>query len=100
MAPATALFNDRLKDSRARLVAPVVLTSWSSGQLAMFTFLMSGHGLPVCASVMVGSTDYARQQLRLACTFDDQVLQQLAVGMLRHFTPTNPTPQDAHQWSH
>ena len=55
---------------------------WSPDSLQSFTFLMSGRGIPVCGSMMLGDPDYARAQLRLACTFDDPLLQQIAVGML------------------
>lgn len=50
--------------------------------LSAFTFLMAGHGRSVCASTMLRDPSYAREQLRLACTMDDQALQQLAVRML------------------
>ena len=100
VAYATASFNASSKDSRAYVGAPVPGTYWSAMQLSSFTFLMSGHGLPVCASMMLGDTAYAREQLRLACTFDDHALQLLAVGMLTHFTRMQSTPDKTHQWSH
>ena len=53
-----------------------------SETLSSFMCLMSGHGRPVCASMMLSNPDYARDQLRRACTIDDQALQQLAVSML------------------
>ena len=59
---------------------------WDPELLSSFTFLMAGHGSPVCASMMLGDTGYARLQLRLACTFDDEELQHLAVAMLRSST--------------
>ena len=55
---------------------------WSPDALSSFTLLMSGHGVPVCASMMLGDPVYARDHLRLACTFDDAMLQQVAVEMM------------------
>ena len=50
--------------------------------LSSFASLMAEHGKPVCASTMLNNPKYARKQLRLACTMEDQALQQLAVKML------------------
>ena len=74
--------------------------NWSPELLPSFTFLMSGHGVPVCASMMVGDAAYAREQLRLACTFEDQVLQQLAVAMLRPVAQLRPARSETLQASH
>ena len=65
---------------------PSRLGYWNPELLSSFTFLMSGHGSPVCASMMLGDADYARVQLRLACTLNDQMLQQVAVEMLSAVT--------------
>ena len=50
--------------------------------LPTFARLMSGQGRSICASMMLSDPGYARTQLRLACTLDNQALQQLAVKML------------------
>ena len=65
---------------------PVQHCAWDPKQLSNFTFLMAGQGAPVRASMMLGDAGYARDQLRLACTFDDVSLQALAVEMLAAFT--------------
>lgn len=65
---------------------PSRLCYWDPAVLSSFTFLMSGHGSPVCASMMLGDAEYARERLRLACTLDDRELQQIAVEMLGGFT--------------
>lgn len=69
--------------------APAIATDTSrnfcyrnSKVMSSFASLMSGHGRSVCASMMLSDPRYAREQLRLACTMDDQVLQQLAVKVL------------------
>lgn len=72
---------------------------WSVDLLASFTFLMSGHGVPVCASMMLGDAEYARERLRLACTLDDHPLQQLALEMLGALSHLSPARQSA-QWEH
>ncbi len=66
---------------------------WNPELLSSFTFLMSGHGRPVCASMMLGDADYAREQLRRACTLDHHALQQIAAQMLGSLThlPTERT---------
>lgn len=61
---------------------PSTACYWIPDLLSSFTFLMSGHATPINASMMLGDTAYARDQLRLACTFDDRGLQQVAVEML------------------
>ena len=79
---------------------PVRRCYWNPDLLASFTLLMSGHGAPVCASMMLGDADYAREQLRLACTLDDRMLQQTAVEMLggltHHATERNVWVEWAH----
>ena len=71
--------------------APPRAYCWDADVLSSFTSLMSAHGSPVCASLMLGDAEYARGQLRLACTLDHRVLQQIAVQMLGGFTHPNPT---------
>ena len=86
MAPDTASVttNTRFGFSRSRQAY------WEPELLSSFTFLMAGHGSPVCASMMIGDPEYARGQLRLACTYDDQALQQIAVEMLSSFAALKP----------
>lgn len=73
---------------------------WDAGLLSSFTFLMAGHGSPVCASMMLGDAGYARMQLRLACTFEDEELQHLAVAMLRSSIHEAPVAPATVQWPH
>lgn len=72
---------------------------WSVDLLASFTFLMSGHGVPVCASMMLGDAEYARDRLRRACTLDDHALQQLALEMMGALSHLNPA-RGGQQWEH
>lgn len=73
---------------------------WNPELLSSFSFLMAGHGAPVRASMMLGDPGYAREQLRLACTFDDHLLQQVAVEMLNSFSPLAPHVETATRWAH
>ena len=66
--------------------------AWDPSPEVLETFIlqMSGHGLPVSASMMLGDRDYARQQLRHAYTLDDALLHELAVEMWSFFTGATP----------
>ena len=75
-------------------------SSWDLALLYGFTFQMSGHGLPVCLSMMLGDPAYAREQLRLACTRDDRELQQLALEMLSSLADMAPSLANRAKWSH
>jgi hypothetical protein len=88
------------EDRRDLSTLSVPAYHWNVDLLSSFTFLMSGHGVPVCASMMLGDPEYAREQLRLACTFDDGALQQLAVEMLSAVAHLNPARQAAAAWAH
>lgn len=79
---------------------PLHQCDWKPEWLSSFTFLMSGHGCPIRASMMLGDAAYARKQLRLACTFDDPVLQQLAVQMLGPLSHAGPPLEATPQWCH
>ncbi len=100
MAYASTPSTDHRRTSGNYLAAPVPQSYWSATQLSSFTFLMSGYGLPVCSSMMLGDIAYAREQLRLACTLDDHALQQLAVDMLSNFTHMRSAAHAAVQWTH
>ena len=63
---------------------------WHPEVLETFILQMSGQGLPVSASMMLGDRDYARQQLRHAYTLDDALLHELAVEMWSFFTGATP----------
>jgi hypothetical protein len=73
---------------------------WDPEMLSSFTFLMAGHGSPVCASMMLGDAEYAREQLRLACTLDDRMLQQVAVQMLSGFSHDATERNVLVEWAH
>ncbi len=79
---------------------PSRLCYWNPESLSSFTFLMAGHGSPVCASMMLGDAEYATEQLRLACTLDDRVLQQIAVEMLSGFTHQATEHNVLVEWAH
>ena len=96
MAPDIAPATDRMRFG----ASPSQQGYWHPGLLSSFTFLMAEHGTPVCASMMLGDATYARSQLRLACTFDDEELQHLAVAMLRSSTHDAPVTAASVQWPH
>ncbi len=96
MAPDTASITESTRFASAQYP----LTYWDPGLLSSFSFLMAGHGSAVCASMMLGDAGYARMQLRLACTFDDEELQHLAVAMLRSSTGDAPVASATAQWPH
>ncbi len=81
-------------------IGPSRLCYWDPELLSSFTFLMAGHGTPVCASMMLGDAEYAREQLRLACTLDDHALQQTAVEMLSGFTHQATEHNVLVEWAH
>jgi hypothetical protein len=85
---------------RTAKTEPSRLCYWNPELLSSFTFLMAGHGSPVCASMMLGDAEYAREQLRLACTLDDRTLQQIAVEMLSGFTHHATEHNVLVEWAH
>lgn len=72
----------------------------SHQRLSRFAFLMAAHRMPVSVSMMAGDTGYLRQQLRLACTTDDDALQQLATAILRELAGERSIRQANDLWSH
>ena len=78
-------------DYRQRFAGTLPQPMWSAAALGRLLFLMSGYGLSVSAQRMIADSDYAREQLRLACTVDNQALQRLGVEMLSAIAHLNPT---------
>ena len=100
LAYDTASLHEPSSASPACGGAPGDQDGWSHQRLALFTFLMSAHRMPVCASMMLGDTHYLRQQLRLACTTDDEQLQQLATRMLHSLAADRVSRQANDLWCH
>ena len=67
--------------------------------LSSFAFLMSAHRMPVCMAILLGDSHYLRRQLRLACTTDDEPLQQLATAMLRELAAEQLATATGNTWS-
>lgn len=95
MAYATAA----VTDYRHRFAGKVPEPSWSASDLGRLLFLMSRYGVSLSARRMIADCEYAREQLRLACTIDDQALQQVAVAMLSAIAHLNPA-RNPIRWSH
>ena len=93
-----AYANAAVTDYRQRFAGTLAEPLWSATDLGKLLFLMSGHGLSVSAQRMIADSDYAREQLRLACTTDDQALQQLAVEMLNAIAHLSRARNQTH-WS-
>lgn len=53
--------------------------------LGAFALLMSGHGRPVCTSMMLGDREYAMGQLARAHTLGDAQLREVAARLFEYF---------------
>jgi hypothetical protein len=53
--------------------------------LSAFALLMSGHGVAVCTSMMLGDREYAMWQLARAHTLHDAQLREVAARLFAYF---------------
>lgn len=60
--------------------------------LSAFALLMSGHGRPVCTSMMLGDREYAMAQLSRAHTLGDAGLRELAARLFEYFDDHRARP--------